>query len=83
MHFPVHNKRNWHDRELNVWLKRQDRAISVRIILETSIVPAQQTSLLNLFLFLFFLQKKWQLRLLCHGPNLAEANDDGKKRSES
>lgn len=58
MHFPVHNKRNWHDRELNVWLKRQDRAISVRIILETSIVPTQQASLPNLFLFLFFSAKE-------------------------
>lgn len=55
----------------------------MRIILETSIVPAQQASLPNLFLFLFFIQKKWQLRLFCHGPNLAEANDDGKKRTKS
>ena len=56
----------------------------MRIILDTSIVPAQQASLPNLFLFLFFsAKKKRQLRLLCHGPNLAEANDDGKKRTKS
>ena len=55
----------------------------MRIILETSIVPAQQTSLLNLFLFLFFSAKEMaaQVTLLC--PNLAEANDDGKKRTKS
>lgn len=64
MHFPVHNKRNWHDRELNVWLKRQDRAISVRIILETSIVPTQQASLPNLFLFLFFYAKEMAAQVI-------------------